>query len=294
MPGRILWVENRCKLTFSDNYICAESEAEGKREIYIDDVDTVMFTGLGVSVSAYLLDRLASTGKTVIFCDGRKFPGNILLPLHGGGRVYARWAEQMSWERCVCDLVWRQIVCDKISAQREILSHCGKSISFTETVQPGDATNAEGRFSDGYFHALFGRHFRRHLSDSVNAALNYGYTILLSEMARIVVGHGYALPLGIHHKGGNNAFNLACDCMEPFRPLVDFAAYSNGERELDSAYKQELVRILNKEILYRGARCGVRRAMDCYFTEVAESVRQKKILTGEIRLVDGESIYGGV
>ena len=283
MAGRILFIENRCKLAFSNNYLIVETSGEENR-YFLEDIEAVVLASMEISVSLYLLDKLASAGKTVVLCDGRKFPCSGLLPLYGVQNAFAHIKEQIAWKKDLADCVWRQIVLNKIRCQQEVLAANGLPNSFREDVLPGDAGNAEGRFADFYFHYLFGRSFRRHLSDDWNIALNYGYTILSSAMARIIAGHGYVPALGIHHCGETNNINLACDCIEPFRPVIDRIVLERGCRLLDKEYKSALILSLNQKIMYRGSLCAVRYAMERYFCEIAGSMQKGVIDIGEIGL----------
>lgn len=283
MAGRVLFVESRCKLSFSNNYLLVDG-VDGVGKYYLDDIEAVVFSSLAVSMSAYLLNELATKGKTVVFCDDRRFPCSGLIPLYGVQSAYAKIKEQIHWQESAKASVWRSIVIGKIHCQQEVLSANGLEYSFEETVQENDAGNAEGRFADHYFHRLFGRNFRRHLTDDLNIALNYGYTILCSAMARIAAGHGYIPSLGIHHCGETNNINLACDCVEPFRPAVDEVVFKCGKKKLDKEYKAELILVLNREIYYRGSCCSVRYAMERYFSDVVSSMRNNEVDLGEIRL----------
>ena len=115
-------------------------------------------------------------------------------------------------------------------------------------LEADDATNREGLAAKVYFNALFGMGFIRDENNAVNAALNYGYAILLSCVNREVAANGCLTQLGVNHCNEFNEFNLSCDLMEPFRVTVDEYVYMNKGRELDKDYKHELVNLLNKRV----------------------------------------------
>lgn len=195
-------------------------EGGGKAtKIFIGDISSVIFQSQRSSVSLGLLDRLVHAGINVVFCDRRMFPYSMLVPFAGSGDSAGKLREQLLWTDRDCDRVWKKIVSDKISSQTRLLGYFGISVVPEYQVADGDAENAEGNFARYYFSKLFGTTFRRHIADDVNGALDYGYTVLLSHMARIISSRGYSLQLGVHHRGARNNFNLACDVMEPFRPL---------------------------------------------------------------------------
>ena len=177
------------------------------------------------------------------------------------------------------------MVADKIAAQSAHLDLHGLRHPAPSEVLPGDPSNAEGRFADAYFRALFGRGFRRHLRDNVNAALDYGYVILMSLMARLIAAHGYMPFVGFHHAGEANNINLACDCVEPFRPLVDLAVKMRGGDVLDKDYKARLLGIVNADVEYGGRRLTVSDAMDAYFLDVTRSLREGRVLMKELMVL---------
>lgn len=215
-------------------------EGGGKAtEIFIGDISSVIFQSQRSSVSLGLLDRLVHAGINVVFCDRRMFPYSMLVPFAGSGDSAGKLREQLLWTDRDCDRVWKKIVSDKISSQTRLLGYFGIFVVPEYQVADGDAENAEGNFARYYFSKLFGTTFRRHIADDVNGALDYGYTVLLSHMARIISSRGYSLQLGVHHRGARNNFNLACDVMEPFRPLTDRIVCARS-RPLDREYKLAL------------------------------------------------------
>lgn len=126
-----------------------------------------------------------------------------------------------------------------------------KLLSYIPQVELGDATNREGHAAKVYFNSLFGMEFSRERNDDcsfINSALNYGYSILLSLIAREIVINGYLTQIGIFHDNIFNEFNLASDLMEPFRPFVDALVYKMDAKELDNDSKMKIVSFLNRKI----------------------------------------------
>ena len=272
MKGDIVYIERQCKLRCRGGCLCIEDGGES-RKVFLDDIAAVVLASREISVSVCLLDEFAGRSVTVVTCDKRKFPRASLVPMYGTGCAFRRAKEQLSWQKFACDVVWGRVVSDKIAAQSAHLDLHGLRHSAQPEVLPGDPTNAEGRFADIYFRALFGRGFRRHLRDGVNAALDYGYVILTSLMARIIAAHGYMPFIGFHHSGEANNINLACDCVEPFRPLVDFAVKMRGDVELDKEYKARLLDIIYADVEYGGRRLAASDAMEEYFLDAARSLK---------------------
>lgn len=284
MAGRTIVVESKSKIGFSNGYFVVKSE-EGNKEIFLDDFDAVIFSELQTTCTAFLLQALVENGKTVVVCDERRFPSSIILPLCGIKSGYKKLKEQMLWKDSEKSICWKKIVEDKIKSQQQILMGYDIKVVHFDDVKNGDAGNAEGRFADLYFKKMFGADFRRHAKDNINSGLNYGYTILLSSMARIVASHGYMNQIGIHHKGENNPFNLACDFVEPFRPIVDDIVKLKNGIPLDKEYRAELIRAQYREVSYNGKRMSLVNAMEEYFLNGMHFFLNGVISEGELVLL---------
>nr|WP_278675122.1 type II CRISPR-associated endonuclease Cas1 [Acidaminococcus fermentans] len=120
--------------------------------------------------------------------------------------------------------------------------------SYMEQLQPGDATNREGHAAKVYFNAMFGTDFVRSEDNSINAALNYGYSILLSCFTREITANGYLTQLGLFHENMFNPFNLASDLMEPYRPLVDDLVYAVQPEKFSTEEKHQMLSLLGTEV----------------------------------------------
>ena len=123
-----------------------------------------------------------------------------------------------------------------------------------------------------YFNALFGKKFTRNKVCDVNAALNYGYNVLLSTFNKEVVCNGYLTQLGIHHKNEFNEFNLSCDLMEPFRVIIDNFVYHNFDRKFDQQYKLDLVNIFNNTYLYKKKKYTLKDIIRLYTQDILQSL----------------------
>lgn len=145
-------------------------------------------------------------------------------------------------------------------------------LSYIDEVVDGDKTNREGHAAKVYFNALFGNNFVRNSDDSINAALNYGYAILLSTINKEIINNGYLTQLGIHHKNEFNEFNLTCDLMEPFRIVIDSFVYYNQERKLDTEYKLDIVNILNGTFKYQGKNHTLKDIIKMFVKNTLESI----------------------
>lgn len=140
-------------------------------------------------------------------------------------------------------------------------------------MQPGDATNREGHAAKVYFNALFGMEFSRGAGEGpVNAALNYGYSLLLSAFNREVTACGYLTQLGLFHDNVFNHFNLSCDLMEPFRPLVDMHVAAAPPAALEPEEKRRLLALLHAPVRIAESEQTVLNAIRIYARSVFDAL----------------------
>ena len=185
--------------------------------------------------------------------------------------------KQIAWNEEYAQGVWTQIVCQKILNQANLLKKYKfdsyeKLSGYVREMEFFDSTNREGHAAKVYFNALFGNDFVRNSDDSINAALNYGYAILLSTINKEIINNGYLTQLGIHHKNEFNEFNLTCDLMEPFRIVIDNFVYYNQERKLDTEYKLDIVNILNGTFKYQGKNYTLKDIIKMFVKNTLESI----------------------
>jgi CRISP-associated protein Cas1 len=196
--------------------------------IPLDDVAAVIVHAHGVSWSTNLAVALAQRGALMVLCGSNHAPVAVCMPLDGQYGQNARMRAQWETGKPLVKQLWREIVVAKIRWQAAVLESRGvRADAFNvlvRRVRSGDPDNVEAQAARRYWPLLMGEDFRRDRADGVNGLLNYGYTILRSLLARSVVAAGLHPSIGIHHANRGNAFALADDLIEPFRPLVDTMA----------------------------------------------------------------------
>ena len=261
------------------------NDSEKKQSFPIEQIRDIIFAFPAGSITLPLLLRLVQEKTNVILCDARREPAAQLIPLNRHTEAAGRIMDQAQWTKKRKDLAWKYIIRNKIAMQSQLLQATQGQISkqlssYASSVRLGDKTNREGLAARLYFPALFGNGFIRHAPDPVNAALNYGYTILNTAMSRIITAHGCCTALGIHHCGRNNPVNLSCDLMEPFRPFVDEIVAKNGVRELDWEYRQKLIGILQNSCMLDGKSQKIGYAMELYALQMLEMMREKHAKPG--------------
>lgn len=207
-------------------FLVISEEREEISRVPLDDVSAVIVHAHGITWSTNLVVALAERGALMVLCGTNHAPVAVCLPLDGhhgqNGRMRAQWEAG----RPLAKQLWREVVIAKIRWQAAVLEargiDAGAFDMLARRVRSGDPDNIEAQAARRYWPLLMGRDFRRdRAAGGLNGLLNYGYTVLRSLTARAVVAAGLHPSIGIHHANRGNAFALADDLIEPFRPLVD-------------------------------------------------------------------------
>ncbi len=246
MSFRTVVVTKRCKLEYKLGYMVCRGEETKK--IYLPEISTLMVESTAVSMTAALLAELIKNKVNVVFCDEKHNPLSQLVSLQGRYNSSGKLKNQLEWKDSVKARVWTKIVEYKILNQTKFLfdlklNEYKKLEDYARQLTSNDQTNREGHAAKVYFDALFGLDFKRGDDTFINSALNYGYAILLSAFNREIVAQGYSTQLGLNHKNEFNCFNLACDLIEPFRPIVDRFVFDMNGDNFDAEYKHKLCEI---------------------------------------------------
>lgn len=276
MSWRTVIITQQAKLDYKMGFLVVRSE-ETKR-VAMDEIATLVVENPAVSLTGCLIEALIEKKVKVIFCDSKRSPTAELVPHHGSHDSSAKIRTQAAWDDEIKALIWQEIISEKIRKQAEFLSELGKGreagllSSYIGQVELYDTTNREGHAAKVYFNALFGMGFTRSADVAVNAALNYGYSLLLSAFNREVCANGYLTQLGIFHNNMFNHFNLSCDLMEPFRVLVDRFVYEANPLDFSPEVKHSLWRILEQTVIIDGSHRVVSDAIKLYTRSVFEAI----------------------
>lgn len=228
-------------------------------------------------MTASLIAELAKRKIKVIFCDEKKNPSCELVNYYGSHDTSNKVRKQIIWKKNTKEAVWTEIVSEKIRKQKELLELLGKEESdllesYLKEIAWNDGTNREGHAAKVYFNALFGLEFTRTEDNLINAALNYGYSIILSAFTREIVANGYITQLGVFHDNMFNQFNLASDLMEPFRILVDRQVLTMELEQFEHEEKMQLVNVLNQEVQIDGKIQYVNNAIKIYCKSIFDAL----------------------
>ena len=277
MSWRVVVISKRAKLDYQLGYMVVRNEEVTK--IHLGEISTVLIESTAVSITTSLLTELTKKKIKVIFCDEKRNPSSEMIGYNGIHDTSNKVRKQIQWNRNIKDAVWSEIVTEKIRKQKELLEYLGKEESgvlqsYLNEICWKDETNREGHAAKVYFNALFGLSFTRTEDCLVNAALNYGYSIILSAFTREIVAGGYITQLGLFHDNMFNQFNFASDLMEPFRILIDREVVNMPMTEFAQDEKMRLVDILNQEVVIDGRKQYVNNAIKIYCKSVFDALNE--------------------
>ena len=255
MSFRTVVISNKAKLSYKNNYLVVKKE-DDEKYIHMSEIDTVIIDSIAVSITSYLLLELSNNKINIIFCNEKRNPYAQIIPFYNSYNVSKKLLMQTKWTKKTKDEMWQKIIENKIINQATLLIKLKKKnsemlINYAKEVKIGDKTNREGHAAKVYFNSLFGNKFSRGQPNDINAALNYGYAIILSAINKEITINGYITELGINHRNDYNYYNLTCDLMEPLRIIIDEFVYHNRKREFNKEYKMDLVNILNHKYKYK-------------------------------------------
>lgn len=284
---RTVILDSKSELSCSDGNLIIKGDAV--KTVPLSEVRMIFVNSAATTLTVNLINEINKYNVKLVFCDERHNPSCELTGYSGHTEAAGRLMDQAGWKEKKKAEVWKDIVCQKVSNQCRLLEYL--TIEYPEVlreylynIKENDVTNREGQAARIYFNRLFGMTFVRHSDDKINSGLNYGYTILLSCVNRIIGIYGYNTELGIKHCSRNNRFNLSCDIMEPFRPFVDLIVYRNKERELDWEYKKELISLPYTPVAYMGRRTSLYNALEDYAVCVLKSLEDNDDRISEVKL----------
>ncbi|QWT45330.1 type II CRISPR-associated endonuclease Cas1 [Azospira inquinata] len=231
-------------------------EQEQTAFVPFEDIAIIVLNHREILLTHPVLSACADYGIGLYATGDNHQPNGVFLPFLAHSRTTRLMRRQMDLPRPLAKQAWASIIRRKIENQAAVLRFCAKNgvdrmDSYARRVRSGDTGNLEGQAAAFYFTQLFGQGFYRAEEHWANAALDYGYAVLRGAIARGLVAHGMHPPIGLFHASEQNAFNLADDLIEPFRPLVDLYVAKNPtfiEDDLSPQHKAELVALLNVDV----------------------------------------------
>lgn len=301
MIKRTLYFGNPAYLSLSSRQLVirkSESPKEGAQgenicTRAIEDIGVIVIDHPQITLTSALIAALLDNNVALITCDSHHMPTGLLLPLSGNTIQSERFQAQVSASLPLKKQLWQQTVKQKIANQSTILrqltsAEAGCMDKWSNDVRSGDVDNLEGRAAAYYWKNLFAQeidHFKRGREEAApNHLLNYGYAILRAIIARALVSSGLLPTLGIHHHNRYNAYCLADDIMEPYRPYVDahvlvLLRQKGFQEELTQEDKAYLLQIPTLDVCVEGKRSPLLVAASLTTASVV------KCFTGELRKI---------
>lgn len=276
MSWRTVVISSRCKLDTKMGYMVIRSDEV--RRIFLDEIAVLIVENPAVAMTGCLLSELMERKVKVIFCDCRHTPQGELVSYYGSHDTSRKLRMQLNWHETIKGVVWGNIIAEKIRQQAYFLrdldyfTESELLMEYLSQIEFQDATNREGHAAKVYFNTVFGMEFSRRGDHPFNAALDYGYSILLAAFNREIVACGYLTQLGIHHTNIFNRFNLSCDLMEPFRILIDRIVHQNKMHDLTKEAKRKLINLMNEHVFIADTKQTVLAAIGIYVRSVFDAL----------------------
>lgn len=251
----------------------------------LEDIAVLLLESPEILLSSRLLQECVDAGVTVLTVGRDHHPNGALLPFLPHSRPLKLLHRQLNASQPQRKRLWQRIVRQKVINQArglELLGKAGASrlTRLAATVKSGDPENVEAMAARLYFRALYGPSFSRSQESLLNAALNYGYAVLRAAIARSLTLHGFLPVLGLHHRNEQNAFNLADDLIEPYRPVVDLFVSQTGavffEDRLTPPLKAGLVSVLHHDVAMPSGEQSVLAAIEASVMSLGRSLSQGK------------------
>lgn len=269
-------VSSHCKLDLKMG--CMVIRSDDTKRVSLDEVSMILVESTAVSITGCLISELTRRKIRLVFCDEKYSPCAEMTPLYGSHDCSAKIRTQIGWSSETKSFIWTAIVSEKIRNQSihlKMLGHDDEAEmlnGYIAEMELNDETNREGHAAKVYFNALFGQCFSRNNDNSMNAALNYGYSLILSAVNREVCACGYLTQIGLFHDNMFNYYNLSCDLMEPFRIIVDRLVAKKRYTSFGTEEKHELIRLFETQVIIAGQEQYLQNAIKIYCRSVFDAL----------------------
>ena len=270
MSWQTLLISHPAKLSVKNNNILLRRLEFDDTTIAMSEVSSIVIENPQVILTAVFMEHCAKQNIAIIFTDNKYMPVGVFISFYQHSRTTKHALLQKNWTQTFKKRLWQKIVQAKINNQSQVIfkikKRQNKQLKYIiNQVQSGDKTNREAYAATLYWSSLFDDFKRGNKEDIRNLALDYGYSIIRSAIARSISASGFIPAFGIFHKNELNAFNLADDLIEPFRPLIDLNVYeiskNLGTTKLDSQVRIKLVNMLSAKVSFNKERTTVLNAI---------------------------------
>lgn len=281
MAFKNLFIESNVKLSVKNEQLVILKDE--KYTVPLEDINSICIDSLRTNITTYTLSKIVEHDIILYVCDEKHLPKGMLLSVNNYSRKLRNLKRQLEMPKPIIKRMWQTIVRQKIENQALVLKELelydayNELIIIRDKVLSGDSTNMEAIAAAIYFKSIFGKEFSRKNTDFYNSCLNYGYAIIRGMIARSLVMYGFEPSLGLFHHNQLNAFNLADDIIECFRPLVDLYILKNVKvkEELDSETKKMIYSVINTLMLIDGKSYNIQTAIENVVKSLATSFENK-------------------
>lgn len=287
------------KISLKQNQLCVTTE-EKEALFSLDDINCVILENNYTFITTQILAKLVTNDVFIVVCDDKYDPVGLTLSLNQHWKPLTVFEKQINLKNKDKLIMKTSIIEYKLKNTLLVMAtlNCSeKSIEmmkkFINTLAFGDLSNREGLAAKVFFRELYGSNFIRFSDDGINNALNYGYKILTSAISRTISKYGLINYLGIFHIGKSNPFNLACDFIEPFRPLVDYWVSQNIETIVDHIsynHRLQLINLLNFKVFINKRYVTVTKAIDYMIRSYITVLNENNTDKLELPILDFDSI----
>lgn len=259
MLKRTLFFTNPYHLSVKHAQLVITDKTTGEvKQTPIEDLGFVVLDNKEITLTTSVMQSLAANNTALVFCDDKHLPQSMMFHLDTHQVQTEKFRNQVDASEPLKKQLWQQTIVAKVKNQAAVLKKAGRDdealIYLASKVKSGDSDNIEAQAAKRYWRSLFGETFKRERYGAPpNPSLNYGYAILRGAVARALVGSGLLPTLGIYHRNKYNAYCLADDIMEPYRPFVDLMVREQMDKHvdyhvLDKHKKAELMQVLSIDV----------------------------------------------
>lgn len=267
MGWRTVILSKEAKLSLRMEHLIISGESVHR--ILLEEISIVLIENPNIILTGHIINALSAYKIVTIVCDTRMKPATVLHSVYGHHRQSKNIWKQVEWQDDHKGNLWRVITQQKILNQEKLLAFLKKDgveelQKFRNEVELYDSSNREGHAAKVYFNRLFESDFTRSLDEPRNWALNYGYTVLHSLIARHIISRGYLTEVGIFHSNEFNQMNLASDLIEVFRPIVDFIVHEKIQDSFGKEEKRIVLKMLEYKITIKNAQQYLQTCVQIY------------------------------
>lgn len=274
---RHLVISNSCNIKVKDNNLIVKQDKEYK--VPIEDISTIVIESRESVISTYALSKINDNNILLLICDEKHLINGQMHSIHSNYKSSSVLKYQISMSKPTKNNLWKNIITQKIYNQSLCLEKLNMKESYklkeiSKSVKSNDKTNREAYGASIYFKNLFEKKFTRRCDNIVNSALNYGYSIVRSNISRYCGLYGLNTELGIFHDSQLNNFNLVDDLIEPIRPFVDLYIMKiiNKYDEFSVAFKHDIININNYEMILDNKNYCLDSVIDLYVRSFKASI----------------------